>query len=119
VKIKTPSRDSSIAEVTDEILAAHNELLPESDVEEEELIRYARIKDYQERSVQLSPQGCALMDVSSAPVFPYIGDNGTTCMRKKFEPSSVIYDPLAPVDPTKLEKLMQHIKATQTTSTSN
>ncbi|KAF8084305.1 hypothetical protein N665_0725s0002 [Sinapis alba] len=50
------------------------------------------------------------MAVSSTPVFPYIGDNGTTWMRKNFQPSSAIYDPLAPVDPAKFEKLMQHIK---------
>ncbi|CAF1708521.1 unnamed protein product [Brassica oleracea var. botrytis] len=31
-------------------------------------------------------------------------------MRKTVTPSSVIYDPLAPVDPVLLEKLMQHIK---------
>ena len=111
VKIKTPSGDSSFSEVTDDMFAAQNELLVESDVEEEELIRSTRIKEYREKFVQLSPQRCALMAVSSAPVFPYIGDNGTTCMRKKFEPSSVIYDPLAPVDQAKLEKLMQHIKA--------
>ncbi|CAN6802298.1 unnamed protein product [Brassica oleracea] len=32
-------------------------------------------------------------------------------MRKNVTPSSEIYDPLAPVDPALLEKLMQHIKA--------
>ena len=31
-------------------------------------------------------------------------------MRKNIKPSLVIYDPLAPVDPTLFEKLMQHIK---------
>ncbi|CAN6834543.1 unnamed protein product, partial [Brassica oleracea] len=31
-------------------------------------------------------------------------------MRKNVTPSSVIYDPLAPVDLVLLEKLMQHIK---------
>ena len=30
-------------------------------------------------------------------------------MRKNFQPSSEIYDPLAPVDSAKIEKLMQHI----------
>ncbi|KAF8116434.1 hypothetical protein N665_0018s0044 [Sinapis alba] len=110
VKFKNTSEDhSSLVEVTDEIRARENELLPESDVEEEELIRSARIKEYRERSVQLSPKGCALMAVYSAPVFPYIGDNGTTCMRKNFQPSSTIYDHLAHVDLAKFEKLMQHI----------
>ncbi|CAG7863683.1 unnamed protein product [Brassica rapa] len=32
------------------------------------------------------------------------------CMRKNVNPSSVIYDPLASVDPVLFEKLMQHIK---------
>ncbi|KAF8109815.1 hypothetical protein N665_0090s0001 [Sinapis alba] len=114
VKFKnTSEEDNSLVEVTDEIRAQEHELLPESDVEEEELIISARIKEYRERSVQLSPKGCALMTVSPAPVFPYIGDNGTTCMRKKFQPSSAIYDPLAPVDLTKFEKFMQHINLHQ------
>lgn len=33
-----------------------------------------------------------------------------TCMRNNFEPSTTIYDPIAPVDPTKLDKLKQHLK---------
>ncbi|KAF8095034.1 hypothetical protein N665_0344s0003 [Sinapis alba] len=107
VKFKNPSeQDSSLVEVTDEIRARENELLPESDVEEEELIRSARIKEYREISVQFSLKGCALMVVSSAPIFPYIGDNRMTCMRKNFQPSSAVYDPLAPVDPAKFEKLI-------------
>ncbi|KAF8100826.1 hypothetical protein N665_0215s0003 [Sinapis alba] len=64
VKFKnTSEQDSSLVEVTDEIRARENKLLPE-----------------------------------------------TTCMRKNFQPSSAIYDPLALVDPAKFEKLMQHIK---------
>ncbi|KAL0854002.1 hypothetical protein Bca101_059154 [Brassica carinata] len=74
-----------------------------------ESIRYAVVKEYREKNVQLSPQGLALTTVPSAPVFPCIGENGTTYMRKNFEPSSAIYDSLAPVDPALLEKLMQHI----------
>ncbi|XP_013617678.1 PREDICTED: uncharacterized protein LOC106324214 [Brassica oleracea var. oleracea] len=49
-------------------------------------------------------------EVSSPLVFPYVGDDGTTCMRKNVTPSSVIYDPIAPIDPVLLEKLMHHIK---------
>ncbi|KAF8093385.1 hypothetical protein N665_0383s0017 [Sinapis alba] len=94
VKIKNPTEeDSSLVEVTDKIRARENELLPESDVEEEELIRSIRIKEYQERSIQLSTKG-----------------QWMTCMRNNFESSSAIYDPLALFDPAKLEKLMQHIK---------
>ncbi|KAF8106697.1 hypothetical protein N665_0135s0040 [Sinapis alba] len=107
----TPPRTNVIrVKFKNKIHARENELLSEFDVEEEGLIRSARIKEYRERSVQLSPKGCALMAVSSAPVFPYIGDNGTTCMRKNFQSSSAIYDPLAPVDPAKFKKHMQHIK---------
>ena len=84
----------------------------ESDVEPAELIRSSVIKELREKSVKLSPQGFSLTNLDSAPVFPYIGDNGqTTCMRKNITPSSVIYDPCAPVDPARLEKLKQHIKA--------
>ncbi|KAF8105850.1 hypothetical protein N665_0153s0011 [Sinapis alba] len=49
----TPQRanHSSLVEVTDKIRARDKELLSESDVEEEELIRSARIKEYQERKI--------------------------------------------------------------------
>ncbi|XP_018487734.1 uncharacterized protein LOC108858280 [Raphanus sativus] len=101
--------DSSIVDVTDDIIASHNELLPESDVELEEVVRSSRIKEYREKTVQLSTQGCSLVAVSSEPCFLYIGDNGTTCMRKNVEPSTAIYDPLAHVDPFKVEILMDYI----------
>ncbi|CAN6905125.1 unnamed protein product [Brassica oleracea] len=87
-----------------------NEFALESDVEDQEVIRSAVVREYREKRVQLSPKGFALTAVSSPLVFPYVGDDGTTCMRKNVTPSSVIYDPLAPVDPVLLEKLMQHIK---------
>ena len=74
------------------------------------MVRSAVIKEYREKSVRLSPKRFSVMAVSSPAVFPYVGENGTTCMRKNVTPSSVIYDPLAPVDPVLLEKLMQHIK---------
>ncbi|RID79512.1 LOW QUALITY PROTEIN: hypothetical protein BRARA_A02245 [Brassica rapa] len=51
------------------------------------------------------------MAISSSLVFLNVGHNGTTCMRKNVTPSSAICDPLAPVVPALLEKLMQHIKA--------
>lgn len=96
----------------DEVLAEDNALAAESDVEPAELIRSSVIKELREKSVKLSPQGFSLTNLDSAPDFPYIGDNGqTTCMRKNITPSSVIYDPCAPVDPARLEKLKQHIKA--------
>ncbi|CAN7099851.1 unnamed protein product, partial [Brassica rapa subsp. narinosa] len=76
---------------------------------DQELIRSAIVKEYREKMVKLSPQGFVLSEGSSRPVFPYIGDNGTTCMRNNVEPSSAIYDPIAPVDPIVLDKLMQHI----------
>ncbi|XP_013601389.1 PREDICTED: uncharacterized protein LOC106308816 [Brassica oleracea var. oleracea] len=89
---------------------AKNELAPESDVENQEVVRSAVVKEYREKRVQLSPKGFALTIVSSPPVFPYIGEDGTTCMRKNVKPSSAIYDPLAPIDLMLFEKLMQHIK---------
>ncbi|CAN6851764.1 unnamed protein product [Brassica oleracea] len=87
-----------------------NEFAPESDVKNQEVIRSAVVREYREKHVQLSPKGFALMAVSSPLVFPYVGDDGTTCMRKNVTPSSVIYDSLAPVDPVLWEKLLQHIK---------
>ncbi|KAJ4917415.1 Uncharacterized protein Rs2_02965 [Raphanus sativus] len=47
-------QDSSIADVTDDIIAAQNEVFPESDVKQEEVAISARIKEYRERHVQLS-----------------------------------------------------------------
>ena len=96
----------------DEVLAEENEFAPESDVEIHEVVRSAVVKEYREKCVQLSPKGFALTAVSSPPVFPSIGDDGTTCMRKNVKPSSAIYNSLAPVDPVLFEKLMQHIKET-------
>ncbi|KAF3558518.1 hypothetical protein F2Q69_00014634 [Brassica cretica] len=81
-----------------EVVAEENEFEPESDVERSEVVRSAVIKEYREKSVRLSPKRFSMMAVSSPSVFPYVGENGTTCIRKNVTPSSVIYDPLAPVD---------------------
>ena len=94
----------------DEVLAEEKEFAPESDVENQEVVRSVVVKEYREKRVQLSPKGFALTAVSSPLVFLYVGEDGTTCMRKNVTPSLVIYDPLAPVDLVLLEKLMQHIK---------
>lgn len=113
VKRKTITKHTQSEDDSDiEELASLDTPLPESDEDEEENIRSARINVYRERSVQLSSNGCAVMPayVPSAASFPCIGDDGTTCMRKNFEPSAGIYDPLAPVDPSKLDKLNKHIE---------
>ncbi|RID45790.1 hypothetical protein BRARA_I02490 [Brassica rapa] len=83
----TPSgEDSVFADVTDEVVGREKEFTPESDVEGCELLRSAIVNEYREKN------------------------NETMCMRKNVNPSSVIYDPLASVDPVLFEKLMQHIK---------
>lgn len=99
--------------MTDEVVATDKELMPESDEDEEEMIRSGRIKSYQERGVQLSPNGCAVMPACapSGRVFPIIGDNRTTCMMKNIEPSAGIYDLLAHVDPAKTDKHVQRLKS--------
>uniref|UniRef100_M4F5P8 Uncharacterized protein n=1 Tax=Brassica campestris TaxID=3711 RepID=M4F5P8_BRACM len=102
--------DSSLADITDEVLAEQNEFAPESDVENSELVRSAIIKEFREKNVRLTPKGLSTTAVSSSFDFPMVGHDGTTCMRKNVTPSSAIYDPLAHVDPMLLEKLMQHIK---------
>ncbi|XP_013632938.1 PREDICTED: uncharacterized protein LOC106338527 [Brassica oleracea var. oleracea] len=109
-KVQKSGDDSVFADVTDAVVAEENEFEPESDVERSEVIRSAVIKEYREKSVRLSPKRFSMMAVSSPAVFPYVGENGTTCMRKNVTPSSVIYDPLAPVDRVLFEKLMHHIK---------
>ncbi|KAF3611049.1 hypothetical protein DY000_02049489 [Brassica cretica] len=100
--------DSVFADVIDAVVREENEFAP--DVEIQEVIRSAVVREYREKRVQLSPKGFALTAVSSPLVFPYVGEDGTTCMRKNVTPSLEIYDPLAPVDLVLLEKLMQHIK---------
>ncbi|XP_013624670.1 PREDICTED: uncharacterized protein LOC106330806 [Brassica oleracea var. oleracea] len=70
----------------------------------------AKKKEVEGEKCSVTPKGFPKAAVSSPAVFPYVGENGTTCMRKNVTPSSVIYDPLAPVDPVLLEKLMQYIK---------
>ncbi|XP_013608106.1 PREDICTED: uncharacterized protein LOC106314837 [Brassica oleracea var. oleracea] len=109
-KVQKSGEDSVFADVTDALVAEENEFAPESDVERSEVVISAVIKEYREKSVRLSPKGFSMTTVSSPGVFPYVGENGTTCMRKNVTPSSVIYDPLAPVDLVLFEKLMQHIK---------
>ncbi|KAF8110128.1 hypothetical protein N665_0087s0009 [Sinapis alba] len=87
--------------------------LKKQKAEEEERVKSARIKFYQERGVQLSPNGLAGMPtavVPSARVFLYIEDNGRTCMRKDIEPSAAIYDPIELSDLVKIDKLMQHLQ---------
>ncbi|RID75425.1 hypothetical protein BRARA_B02471 [Brassica rapa] len=103
--------DSSLADITDEVVAEQNEFAPKSDVENSELVRSAIIKEFWEKYVRLTSKGLSTTAVSSSFDFPTVGHDGTTCMRKNVTPSSAIYDPLAPDYPALLEKLMQHIKA--------
>ncbi|RID46084.1 hypothetical protein BRARA_I02771 [Brassica rapa] len=88
-----------------------DELWPESDVEEDERKRCGRINEYRLKAVQLSPDGSQMSaEFGPSVAFPHIGDNVTTCMRKTFEPSPAIYDPLGPADPVKRDNLLQHLK---------
>ncbi|KAL0758426.1 hypothetical protein Bca101_074576 [Brassica carinata] len=69
----TPSGDDSVfADVTDEVVGGENEFAPQSDVEGSELVRSAIIKEYREKSVQLTPKGFSKAAVSSPAVFPYV-----------------------------------------------
>ncbi|KAF8084311.1 hypothetical protein N665_0725s0008 [Sinapis alba] len=75
--------DNELVDVTDDHVALQNEMSLESDVD----------------------------SCSFNMCFSYTGDNGTTCMRKDIEPSKAIYDPIAPADPVKIDKLMQHLQS--------
>ena len=108
--VEKSGEDSDFAVVDDEVLAEENELAPKSDVENQEVVRSAVVREYREKNVQLSPKWFALTVVSSPSVFPYIGDNETTCMRKNVKPSSTIYDPLAPVDLALFENLCNTLR---------
>ncbi|KAL0752984.1 hypothetical protein Bca101_090652 [Brassica carinata] len=110
-KVQPDVEESSLADITDEVVAEQNEFARESDVENSEVVRSAIIKDYREKNVPLTPKGLSMTAFSLSLVFPNVGHDGMMCMRKNVTPSSAIYDPLAPVDPALLEKLMQHIKA--------
>ncbi|CAL9248395.1 unnamed protein product, partial [Arabidopsis halleri] len=101
--------DNEVYDVTEQLMAGNDRTLPESEDDEEEQIRIERIKALRKESVKLSPDGSALNPLSnvSERIFPHIGDNGLTCMRKNCVPSAGIYDPLSPVDPTKLQKLKE------------
>ncbi|RID62818.1 hypothetical protein BRARA_E01861 [Brassica rapa] len=107
----TPPPDDAMYNSSLEVVAEQDDFAPESDVENSELVRSAIIKEFREKYVWLSPKGLSTTAVSSSFDFPTVGHDGTTWMRKNVTPSSAIYDPLAPVDPALLEKLMQYIKA--------
>ncbi|XP_048634997.1 uncharacterized protein LOC106447795 [Brassica napus] len=62
-KVEDSVEDSEFAVMTDEVLAVENEILPESPMESQELIRSAIVKEYREKTVKLSPQGFALSEV--------------------------------------------------------
>ncbi|KAH0863358.1 hypothetical protein HID58_080569, partial [Brassica napus] len=68
--------DSSLADITDEVVAEQNEFTPESDVENSEVVRSAIIKDYREKNVRLTPKGLSMMADSSSLVFPNVGHDG-------------------------------------------
>ncbi|KAH0897070.1 hypothetical protein HID58_046638, partial [Brassica napus] len=60
-KVQPDVEDSSLADITDEVVAEQNEFAPESDVENSEVVRSAIIKDYQEKNVRLTPKGLSMM----------------------------------------------------------
>ncbi|KAH0902013.1 LOW QUALITY PROTEIN: hypothetical protein HID58_041516 [Brassica napus] len=76
-----------------------NEFAPESDVERSEVVRSAVIKEYREK------RHCSFFTSSFS-----VHRREWNDMLENVTPASVIYDPLAPVDPILLKKLMQHIK---------
>ncbi|KAH0903421.1 hypothetical protein HID58_042924, partial [Brassica napus] len=81
-KVQPDVEDSSLADITDEVVAEQNEFAPESNVENSKVVRSAIIKDYREKNVRLTPKGLSMTAVSSSLVFPNVGHDGTTCMRK-------------------------------------
>ncbi|CAF1919458.1 unnamed protein product [Brassica oleracea var. botrytis] len=83
---------------------------PSKATKEDKDAKICRSKGISGETCSIISKRVALTAVSSPLVFPYVGDDGTTCMRKNVTPSSVIYDPIAPIDPVLLEKLMHHIK---------
>ncbi|CAN6819608.1 unnamed protein product [Brassica oleracea] len=65
-KVQPDVEDSSLADITDEVVAEQNEFAPESDVENSEVVRSAIIKEYREKSVRLTPKGLSMTAVSSS-----------------------------------------------------
>ncbi|CAN6833263.1 unnamed protein product [Brassica oleracea] len=62
-KVQPDVEDSSLADITDEVVAEQKEFAPESDVENSEVVRSAIIKDYREKNVRLTPKGLSMMAV--------------------------------------------------------
>ncbi|CAN6814381.1 unnamed protein product, partial [Brassica oleracea] len=69
-KVQPDVEDSSLADISDEVVAKHNEFASESDVENSEVVRSAIIKDYREKNVWLTPKWLSMTAVSSSLVFP-------------------------------------------------
>ncbi|KAH0902759.1 hypothetical protein HID58_042262, partial [Brassica napus] len=63
-KVQPDVEDSSLADITDEVVAEQNEFALESDVENSEVVRSAIIKDYREKNVRLTPKGLSMAAVS-------------------------------------------------------
>ncbi|XP_023640314.1 uncharacterized protein LOC111831039 [Capsella rubella] len=101
--------DNEIEDITDNNPFENFNILPESDIDEEENIRNERIKGLRLANVKFAKDGSALEPQPNPHVFPIIGENGLTCMRKNCAPSVAIYDPFAPVDPARLERLLEHL----------
>ncbi|XP_023644472.1 uncharacterized protein LOC111832397 [Capsella rubella] len=101
--------DSDLEDITDNNLFENFNVLPESDVDEEERIRNERIKELRTANVKFAKDGSALEPQPKTHVFPFIGENGLTCMRKNCVPSVAIFDPFAPVDQARLERLLDHL----------
>ncbi|CAN6802297.1 unnamed protein product, partial [Brassica oleracea] len=69
-KVQPDVEDSSLADITDKVVAEQNEFAPESDVENSEVNRSAIIMDYREKNVRLTPKGLSMTAASSSLVFP-------------------------------------------------
>ena len=69
--VEKSGEDNDFVVVNDEVLEEENELAPKSNIENQEVVRSAVVREYREKSVQLSPKEFALTTVSSPPVFPY------------------------------------------------
>ncbi|KAH0879145.1 hypothetical protein HID58_066539, partial [Brassica napus] len=63
-KVQPDVEDSSLADITDKVVAEQNEFAPESDVENSEVNRSAIIMDYREKNVRLTPKGLSMTAAS-------------------------------------------------------
>jgi len=75
--IEAKEKAEEDSDVTDKVVSEYNEMLLESDEDEEETERLKSLKEIRLKTVKLVPDGSSLINPEAMPThtFPVIGDN--------------------------------------------